>query len=501
MTKFLAAYVGPSMNPTLRDPEIIEVRPYGGRPVRVGDVAFFLSVESALPMVHRVVRVTPTGISTLGDNNSREDAVLLQPGDVQGRVVGAWRGQKRRSISGGLLGRLANRWCRWRRARGHGASRVLRAPYHALARGGVIARFLPAPFRPRVVVFRHKDHDQFRLMLGRRLIGRYDAPTRHWQIQAPFRVLVAARALPREFELCLVDGRRWAIAPGDKETASIVSHMGHAMQLRMMSPPASHPQVTGGTRTTGPGEPPRHGDVRRLVVWSDAPRSSRSPATCFAPRHVEEDGSIECVLPSCGGSDGLFVQLLGLSSILARDAHTRGGVLLHGALAEKDGVGVILAAPSGTGKTTASGRLPPSWRSLCDDTTLVVRDPQGTCWAHPWPTWSRFRWGEPGGAWDVQHAVPLKGIFLLSRAIDDRVTPVGPGQAVSLLVECAEQASQLMAWGLSTDDARVLRTERFNNLCTLARAVPTHVLHISLSGAFWQEIERTLERRVVKADD
>ncbi len=38
---FFAAYVGSSMNPTLREPEIMEIRPYDGRPLRIGDVVFF----------------------------------------------------------------------------------------------------------------------------------------------------------------------------------------------------------------------------------------------------------------------------------------------------------------------------------------------------------------------------------------------------------------------------------------------------------------------------
>src|ERR1035437_1916387 len=99
---FFAAYFGPSMNPTLREPEIVEVMPYDGRPLRVGDVAFFLPPEADQPVVHRIVRVTPAGISTLGDNNTREDAYILQPKSVKGRVVAAWRGQKQRKIAGGL---------------------------------------------------------------------------------------------------------------------------------------------------------------------------------------------------------------------------------------------------------------------------------------------------------------------------------------------------------------------------------------------------------------
>lgn len=199
-----------------------------------------------------------------------------------------------------------------------------------------------------------------------------------------------------------------------------------------------------------------------------------------------------CVPPELMGDDGLCVQLMQLSMVIAREAQARGGLLLHGALAERNGTGVILAAPGGTGKTTASQRLPSPWKSLCDDATLVVRDKQGEYWAHPWPTWSRFLWGGSGGSWDVQHAVPLKAIFFLDRATEDRVEPVGPGQAVSLLVECAQQASILMIRGLNKEEKRSLHMERFDNICTLAQVIPAHLLHISLTGTFWLEMERVL---------
>jgi SynChlorMet cassette protein ScmC len=306
-----------------------------------------------------------------------------------------------------------------------------------------------------------------------------------------------------QHNLVLADGSRWVIAAGDEAAVAIVSRLGDAMQLREMSPSAPLPPATFatfGTSRTGTVEPPRHGIVRRLLVLVDVHNPEASQATWHAPLAFEDEGFVVCALRSFAHSDGLYIQLMELSSILAHDAQTRGGILLHGALAEKDGIGVILAAPGGTGKSTASDRLPAPWRSLCDDTTLVVRDAQGNYWAHPWPTWSRFL-GEgsggtrSGGTWDVQNAVPLKGVFFLSQAFEDDVEFVGPGHAVSLLVECAKQAVQFMAWGLSKEDTRALHLERFNNLCVLARAVPTHVLHISLTGAFWQEIEQTLEGR------
>ena len=300
-------------------------------------------------------------------------------------------------------------------------------------------------------------------------------------------------SLPRglQHKLVLADGSRWFIAAGDEEAAAIVSRLADAMRLRLMNPSTTLPRIAAGTSRTGAVEPTDHGMVRRLIVLVAAHNAEVSTPAGHAPLSIEDDGV--CVLPSIAYSEGLYVQLMQLSSILARAAQTRGGVLLHGALAEKDGIGVILAAPGGTGKSTASGRLAAPWRSLCDDATLVVPDALGNYWAHPWPTWSRFLWGGSGGTWDVQHAVPLKGVFFLSRALEDHVESIGPGHALSLLVESAQQASQLMGRGLATEETRALHLERFDNLCALARVVPAHLLHISLTGAFWEEIEQTLE--------
>ena len=298
--------------------------------------------------------------------------------------------------------------------------------------------------------------------------------------------------------LVLDDGSRWIIAAGNDEAIPIVSQLADAMQLSVMNASAAQPLGWLETGSTGGVEPPDHGIVRRLLIFLDAQNARAPLAMCHAPVPFEpfgDDGLFVCVLRSIPFSIGLYIHLVALSSVVAQDAQTRGGVLLHGALAEEDGIGVILAAPSRTGKTTASRRLLAPWRSLCDDTTLVVRDAQGNYWAHPWPTWSRFAEGASGGSWDVQTAVPLRGIFFLSQAVEDRVKSVGPGQAVSLLVECAEQTSPPMARDLSKKDARTLRLERFNNICTLAQVVPAHVLHISLTGAFWQQIEQTLEGR------
>ena len=501
---FFAAYVGPSMNPTLCEAEILEIMPYDSRPLCVGDVAFFLPSGADQPVVHRIIRVTPAGISTLGDNNTQKDTFLLQPKDIKGQVVVAWRGQKRRKIAGGLQGRLTSYWFRWLRVLNRGVSPLLHPLYQALSRWGLIARLLPASLRPRVVVFRAHGRDHFQLLLRQRIIGRYNDQRYHWQIQRPFQLFVDGRALPRQqdmarvnrkflikrqrtmnhprtqvvlYRLVLADGSHWEIVAGDEEAAFIVSQMGCAMQLR---------------KTPGAIDSTHHGNLYRLLVQVDA---HSSVLVYYVPLASKNDGVVNCILSPRDHWGGPYVNLVNLSLVFARQAQACGGVLIHGALAERDGMGVILTGPGGRGKSTASNRLPVTWRSLCDDTTLVVRDAQGNYWAHPWPTWSRFLDNGPGGTWDVQNAVPLKGIFFLAQAAEDRVERVGPGHAVSMLVECVGQVSTFMTQHLFKEEVRALHLERFNNLCALARVVPTHVLHVSLTGDFWQEIEQALGER------
>jgi SynChlorMet cassette protein ScmC len=181
-----------------------------------------------------------------------------------------------------------------------------------------------------------------------------------------------------------------------------------------------------------------------------------------------------------------------LSQFIALQGEHNGALLLHGALAEKQGCGVILAGPGGVGKTTTSRRMRPPWRSLCDDTTLVVCDQEGSYWAHPWPTWSNFMFDGPGGTWDIQYAVPLLGIFFLAQAHNDELEPMGMGQATCLLTESVEQASRSIFRYLQKEEVRSLRMQRFDNICALAEAVSCYRLRLSLGGAFWQEMERAL---------
>jgi SynChlorMet cassette protein ScmC len=238
--------------------------------------------------------------------------------------------------------------------------------------------------------------------------------------------------------------------------------------------------------------PARRAGGATLVLSTDGLTSTANGVAPWLPVPGKEAGVTIFVLRA-GLTDELSaVQLNKVSLVFCQDAQTRGGVLVHGALAERNGAGIILAGPGGVGKTTASRRLPPPWRSLCDDATLIVRDAREGYWAHPWPSWSRLLPGREGGVWPVQQAVPLRAIFFLAQAPADHVTVLPQAQAAGQLLETAEQLSWPMADGMSATAARGIRVQRFNNVCALAQVIPCYTLHVTLAGAFWLAMEDAL---------
>lgn len=241
--------------------------------------------------------------------------------------------------------------------------------------------------------------------------------------------------------------------------------------------------------------------VRRLVeVMQLAPVASGPDiyiATGWGPveRGAGAAGPEICLLPPGDHEDIRINRVSLLAKSIALRTLPGGGLLLHGALAEKDGQGVILAAPGGTGKTTASNRLPPPWRSLCDDTTLVVPDGSGGYRAHPWPTWSRFRDKGPGGSWRVEESVPLAALFFLSRAEEDRVEPAAVPDAAAYLTESLHQTVGIPSQhGRTPEEAARHCWMELAAATALARAVPAYRLEISLTGMFWEAIDGALAR-------
>jgi len=199
------------------------------------------------------------------------------------------------------------------------------------------------------------------------------------------------------------------------------------------------------------------------------------------------------LLPPADANDDAL-KAMKVSLVIAHIMQKRGGILVHGGLAEFHGQGIILAASGGTGKTTASNRLPASWRSYSDDTVLIVPDMDHCYSGHPWPTWSRFFSNGPGGSWKTEYSVPLKSLYFLLQSQEDDLKELKANQAAAMLIESVVEANMLFNDSLSPVDIHKNHVEQFGIVCTMTNHLPAYRLHLSLTGNFWMLLEQSLQR-------
>jgi signal peptidase len=180
------------MNPTLCELDVLEIEPYGNQTVRVGDVILFIPPEGNSPAVHRVVRISPEGVRTRGDNNSRMDPWIIHREDIFGRVARAARGKKQRSVYGGTAGQLWSRGIRAFKV----VEKSLSFSYHRLEQAGFFRCFWPLQKRMRIIALTSATGKEFKLLLGRWVVGWYKPEMISWHIRRPFRLFVDERSLP-----------------------------------------------------------------------------------------------------------------------------------------------------------------------------------------------------------------------------------------------------------------------------------------------------------------
>ena len=173
-------------------------------------------------------------------------------------------------------------------------------------------------------------------------------------------------------------------------------------------------------------------------------------------------------------------------------AQDSGGLPLHAALVERNGIGILLAAPGDTGKSTCCRRLPPPWRELCDDETLIVRYALKRYRGHPYPTWSNYLYQRSRRTWNVQRHIPVSAIFFLEQAKIDEAVPMGQGEAAAFTYQSAIQVCRRNWRNMGHYEERDLKERLFKNGCELAKAVPAFKLRVSPNGQFWNEMEKVL---------
>ncbi len=189
-------YIGHSMNPTLIDGDRLSIRPYGGQPVRAGDIIVFQHPTDKYLVVHRVFSTKQSIIRTRGDNNYIQDKYALKPEDITGRVVSAHRGKKRIQVTGGMSGRLQAAKCHLIKHLDRKVSRLLHPAYELLAKTGSFRKIFGPWIKTRTVCFQRKNGTELQVLMGRKIIARLPPGSDSWQIKRPFRIFIDETSLP-----------------------------------------------------------------------------------------------------------------------------------------------------------------------------------------------------------------------------------------------------------------------------------------------------------------
>ena len=208
----------------------------------------------------------------------------------------------------------------------------------------------------------------------------------------------------------------------------------------------------------------------------------------FIPEQTENP--ILCAVEPGLTRDEFYIHTERVAQAVACDIIRKGGALIHGGLCSLHGNGAIMAGHGGIGKSTSSKRLPSPWISYCDDSTLVIPEYTGVFTAHPWPTWSKFYWGGPGGSWPVEEKLPLKAIFFLGQSEEDQLIPVNKAGAKSMLLDTIEHVTRTGNWQGEERNSFIL--QRLKSSDAIASIIPAYRLKISLNGSFWDLMERVM---------
>jgi SynChlorMet cassette protein ScmC len=293
--------------------------------------------------------------------------------------------------------------------------------------------------------------------------------------------------IPEVVGLSLANGMRLGLMPGDGLAYSFISHLIEIMQLKRIADPT----FTVILRIEGQEPYPicKETAFKERGTKSGSILRENSILELFFD---EEEKTAICIMNANFNEEPFFIQMRYLSALISSIALNRGCLFIHGGLAEKGGIGVIFAGKSGSGKTTAVNRMPAPWKPLCDESTFIVPDDQGVFWAHPMPTHSRFIEEGQGGIWNVQHSVPLKGIFFLAQDNNEQLVPLNRTNSAYLINQFAYEAMVSLFGWCDIEARKAIFMQILSNSSAVAQEVPAYILRLSLTGPFWNDVDRAI---------
>jgi SynChlorMet cassette protein ScmC len=297
------------------------------------------------------------------------------------------------------------------------------------------------------------------------------------------------------YALSLFDGRPWRLtAFGDARPW--LNHLASIMRLKPVSPEADGYRNLLVTRDASV---PPWGDLRNFVGPGDVRIAEGAPGgdphaaaqeVCFY-RLNNGDAVLAEIGPE-GTAVGEYVKMQHLFAPVFRSLIAEGGFPFHAAVVVREEGAVAFAGSGGAGKSTCARRIPPPWKALCDDLTIIVREPAGSYRAQPFPTWSDYLWERRRSTCDSSTAVPLRAIFFIEQAEREQATPMGQGEASMVINALAAQMYQPHWQAMDIEARRALRLCLFKNAGDAAKVIPAYLLKVALNGTFWRRAEEAL---------
>lgn len=291
----------------------------------------------------------------------------------------------------------------------------------------------------------------------------------------------------RGYALSLSDGRSWWIA-SDGDNIRYADKMAAIMELEESTPNGSSKLIFSSAGNTDDAK----NELSNLELSGSSQRNLRGRWTAYDYKTIRiwHHNRIDDVICEIKDSSREYLNIWYSSQAIFLQSVKLGGLPIHSALLELNGRGILLCAPSGTGKSTCCSRLPEYWKPLCDDETLIVSDGEKQYRAQPFPTWSEYLLEPSGNTWNVQHSVPISGVFFLEQFESDEVIPLGAGQTAAFISESVDHVFQKFWRGMNSNIQKNIRRQFFDNACKMAMSIPGFYLRASLCGKFWEEIEK-----------
>lgn len=191
-------YYGPSMHPTLKPGDVLQIQTCNNIKVRIGDVIALRDPRNGRNVVHRIVFVDSKGVRTRGDNNTCVDPWILKPADIIGLVVRLKRNESSKRVPGGADGRKIALMHRTFKKISIARDNILRPIYTWLSESGFFIKFTRFFPKIRIVEFKRPGGKELQLMMGPRTIGRRLPEKDHWQIKRPYKLFVNIKSLPKQ---------------------------------------------------------------------------------------------------------------------------------------------------------------------------------------------------------------------------------------------------------------------------------------------------------------